>query len=137
MTTDEHATPSRATPTADQGAIASALLAADALDDKKALDITLLDVGDLLQITEVFVLASGTSRRHVLSLGEEVADRIREEEGRKPLRVEGFEEGDWVLLDFGDLVVHVFQEQPRDFYDLERLWGDAPRIAWSPKPPQD
>ncbi|NND84837.1 MAG: ribosome silencing factor [Acidimicrobiia bacterium] len=112
-------------------------LAADALDDLKALGITLLDVGDLLQITEVFVLGTGTSRRHVLSLGEAVADRLREDAGRKPLRVEGGEEGEWVLLDFGDIVVHVFQERPRDFYDLERLWGDAPRIPWEPQPSQD
>lgn len=137
MTTDDQTAPAPAVPTADDGAISVGRLAADALDDKKALHITLLDVGDLLQITEVFVLGTGTSRRHVLTLGESVADQLREELGRKPLRVEGAEEGDWVLLDFGDVVVHVFQEQPRDFYDLERLWGDAPRIPWTPKPPQD
>ncbi|MGI9610451.1 MAG: ribosome silencing factor [Acidimicrobiia bacterium] len=122
--------------TADTEAVEAAKLAADALEDKKALNITLLDVGELLQITEVFVVASGTSRRHVLTLGEEVADQLREH-GRKPLRVEGGEEGDWVLLDFGDIVVHVFQAQPRAFYDLERLWADAPRIAWEPTVSQD
>ncbi len=119
-------------PTADEQAIAYARLAAEALDDKKALDIALLDVGDLLQITEVFVIASGTSRRHVLTLGEEVAEKLREG-GHRPLRVEGAEEGEWVLLDFGDIVVHVFAERPRAFYDLERLWGDAPRISWEPR----
>jgi ribosome-associated protein len=124
------------TPTADVESIGLARLAADALDGKKALDIALLDVGDLLQITEVFVIGTGTSRRHVVMLGEEVAEKLREH-GRKPLRVEGGEEGEWVLLDFGDFVVHVFQELPRGFYDLERLWGDAPRIPWEPPVPQE
>lgn len=119
------------TPTADPMAIILALAAAEALDGKKALEIALLDVGDLLQITEVFVLATGTSRRHVITLGEEVADKLRAH-GRKPLRVEGGEEGEWVLLDFGDVIVHVFQEHTRAFYDLERLWGDAPRVPWRP-----
>lgn len=119
------------TPTADPTSIDLALAVADALDDKKALDIVLMDVGDLLQITEVFAVATGTSRRHVVTLGDEVADQLRAH-GRKPLRVEGGEEGEWVLLDFGDVIVHVFQEDARAFYDLERLWGDAPRIPWHP-----
>ena len=123
-------------PTADSEAIALARAAADALDDKKALNIALLDVGDLLQITEVFVIGTGTSRRHVLSLGDEVAEKLRGH-ARKPLRTEGGEEGEWVLLDYGDIVVHVFQEMPRGFYDLERLWGDAPRIPWEAKVPQE
>ncbi len=124
------------TPTADVEAIGLARAAADALDGKKALDIALLDVGDLLQITEVFVIGTGTSRRHVVMLGEEVAEKLRAH-GRKPLQVEGGEEGEWVLLDFGDIVVHVFQELPRGFYDLERLWGDAPRIPWEPSVRQE
>jgi ribosome-associated protein len=106
-------------------------VAADALDDKKGMDIALLDVGDLLSITEVFVIVTGGSRPHVRTLAESVTEKLKEH-GRRPLRSEGATEGEWVLLDFGDFVVHVFQEQPRDFYGLERLWGDAPRLAWEP-----
>ena len=80
MTTDDQPAPSPALPTADDGAISLGKLAADALDDKKALNITLLDVGDLLQITEVFVLGTGTSRRHVLTLGEAVEKDDTDEE---------------------------------------------------------
>jgi ribosome-associated protein len=106
-------------------------IAADALDDKKGMDITLLDVGDLLSITEVFVIVTGTSRPHVRTLAETVDEKLKEH-GRRPLRTEGAAEGEWVLLDYGDFVVHVFQETPRDFYGLERLWGDAPRVQWEP-----
>ena len=106
-------------------------IAADALDDKKGMDIALLDVGDLLSITEVFVIVTGTSRPHARTLAEAVDEKLKEH-GRRPLRTEGAAEGEWVLLDFGDFVVHVFQETPRDFYGLERLWGDAPRIQWEP-----
>lgn len=108
-----------------------ARLIADALDDKKGNDIVLLDVGDLLQITEVFVIATGTSRPHVQTLAEAVEDRLREV-GRRPLRSEGTAEAEWVLIDFGDVVLHVFQQEPRDFYGLERLWGDADRVEWEP-----
>jgi ribosome-associated protein len=106
-------------------------IAADALDDKKGMDIALLEVGDLLSITEFFVIVTGSSRPHVRTLAEAVDERLKEH-GRRPLRTEGASEGEWVLLDFGDFVVHVFQETPRDFYGLERLWGDAPRLAWEP-----
>jgi len=108
-----------------------ASLIADVLDEKKASDISLLDVGDLLQICEVFVIASGGSRRQVLTLAEEVEARA-EERDRRALRVEGREDAEWVLIDFGDVVVHVFQPPTRDFYSLERLWGDAPRLQWEP-----
>lgn len=106
-------------------------IAADALDDKKGMDVVLLDVGDLLSITEVFVIVTGSSRPHVRTLAESVSEKLKDH-GRRPLRTEGAAEAEWVLLDFGDFVVHVFQEQPRDFYGLERLWGDAPRLAWEP-----
>jgi ribosome-associated protein len=99
--------------------------------DKKGLDIILLDVGDLLQITEVFVIATGTSRPHVQTLAEFVEERLKDQE-RRPLRTEGMAEAEWVLLDYGDFVVHVFQPEQREYYGLERLWGDAPRIEWEP-----
>lgn len=107
-----------------------ARLAADAIADKKGLDVELLEVGDLLAITEIFVIASGTSRTHVRSLAESVEERLSDSEQRKPLRREGADEGQWVLLDYGDVVIHIFQPEQRDYYGLERLWRDAPRIAW-------
>jgi ribosome-associated protein len=108
-----------------------ARLIADALDDKKGIDIDLLDVGDLFQITEVFVIVTGTSRPHAQSLAESVEERLRGI-GRKPLRTEGKAEAEWILLDFGDVILHVFQQEARDFYGLERLWGDAGRVDWQP-----
>lgn len=103
--------------------------AAGALVDKKAINVVMLDVGDLLTITEHFVIATGTSRIHARSLVDAVEESLAEE-GRRPLRREGKAEGEWILLDYGDFVVHVFQETPRDFYGLERLWGDAPRTEF-------
>ena len=100
--------------------------AAAAIDDKKGLDIVLLDVSKLLVITDLFVIATGTSRRHILTLAEEAEAKLKEI-GRRPLRREGMYDATWVLLDYGDVVVHVFDDATRSFYDLERLWGDAPR----------
>ena len=104
-------------------------MAARAIDDKKGADISILDVSELLQIVDAFVIATGANRRQVQALAEAVDERLREE-GRRPLREEGRTEGEWLLLDYGDLVVHVFQPESRDYYSLERLWGDAPRLAW-------
>ena len=100
--------------------------AAAAIDDKKGLDIVILDVSDLLVITDLFVIATGTSRRHIQTLAEEAEAKLKETD-RRPLRREGVEDATWVLLDYGDVIVHVFDEATRSFYDLERLWGDAPR----------
>ncbi|MFP3914757.1 MAG: ribosome silencing factor [Actinomycetota bacterium] len=105
-----------------------AQLAAGAIHDKKGLDVELLDVGDLLVITDVFVIATGTSNIHVRSLAEGVEETLADEAERKPLRREGMEQGEWILLDYGDLVVHLFQPEQREYYGLERLWLDAPRI---------
>ncbi|MEX1208623.1 MAG: ribosome silencing factor [Acidimicrobiia bacterium] len=103
--------------------------AASAVDDKKGLDVALLDVSSVIVLTDVFVIATGTSRRHVLSLAEEVEARLAALD-RKPLRREGLEDAGWVLLDFGDIVVHLFDAETRRYYDLERLWRDAPRLAF-------
>lgn len=104
---------------------------ADILDAKQAGQIALLDVSDLIQITEAFVIASGNSRRQVITLADELAVQMKAE-GRPPLRVEGQDDGIWLLIDFGDVIVHLFQPEPRQHYDLERLWGDAPRLGWEP-----
>jgi ribosome-associated protein len=102
-------------------------LAADAIADKKGLDVVVLDVADLIQITDFFVIATGTSRPHVQSLAENVEEKLKEA-GQAKLRVEGLPEAEWVLLDYGDFVVHLFQPQQREFYGLERLWRDAPLV---------
>ena len=112
-------------------AITLARLAADAIADKKGQDIVLLEVGDLFVITEVFVIATGNSRPHVQSLVDRVEEMLKEA-GRNPLRDEGRVEAEWVLLDYGDIMVHVFQRPAREYYDLERLWRDAPVVDWSP-----
>ncbi|MEE9472560.1 MAG: ribosome silencing factor [Acidimicrobiia bacterium] len=106
---------------------ALAQAAAIALDDKKAVGVLLLDVHELLVITDIFVIASGATSRQVKALVDEVEHRLRESE-RKPLRREGMEDAQWVLLDYGDIVVHVFDAPTRAYYELERLWGDAPRL---------
>ena len=105
--------------------------AALAAADKKARDVVVLDVGDLLVITDYFVICHGGSDRQVRTIADAVQDRLREH-GVKPLRREGEREGRWVLLDFGEFVVHVFGEEERAFYDLERLWKDAPRLQVLP-----
>lgn len=112
---------------AHREAVAAAQVAAAALEDKKGKDLVLLDVSDLLVVTDLFLIASGTSNRHVRTLVDAVEERLGEL-GRRPLRREGTEFGKWVLLDYGDLIVHVFDPETRDYYDLERLWGDAPRL---------
>jgi ribosome-associated protein len=112
-------------------AATTARLAADAIADKKGQDIILLEVGDLFIITEVFVIGTGTSRPHVQSLAEQVEKNLTLH-GRKPLRDEGLPEAEWVLLDYGDVMVHLFQPHARSYYDLERLWRDAPVIEWTP-----
>jgi ribosome-associated protein len=105
-------------------------VAADAIASKKGLDIVLLDVEKLFVLSDVFVIATGTSRPHVQSLSDHVEEKMRDELGLKPLRSEGRSEAEWILLDFGDVIVHLFQAAAREFYGLERLWADAERIEW-------
>ncbi len=120
------------TISADQEAISAAEVAATAIAEKKGLSIALLDVSGLIVLTDVFVIATGTSNRHVKTLVEEVEMQLKRDRDRKPLRREGEAHGRWVLLDYGDVVVHVFDQETRAYYDLERLWGDAPRLEFDP-----
>ena len=97
--------------------------------EKKAIDIVLIDLRGLSTITDYFLIMSGNSDRHTEAIGEAILEKM-EEAGYKPIGVDGLTEGRWVLLDFGDLVVHAFYDPIREYYDLEGLWADAPRIDW-------
>ena len=104
--------------------------AARAAADKKGQDTVILDVGPVLAITDLFVITSGTNARQVRTMAEEVEAQVAAELGRKPLRVEGLDDARWVLMDYGDVVVHLFLEEARAYYDLERLWSDAAVVDW-------
>lgn len=101
---------------------------ADAADSKKAEKIVALDVTGLVAWTDALVIASAATERSVLAIAEAVEDQLRDY-GTKPLRVEGRSQGRWVLLDFGDAIVHVMHEEEREYYALERLWGAAPVVS--------
>lgn len=110
-------------------AVELALAAAQAAADKLARDILLLDVSAQLVITDVFLLASAENDRQVMAVVDAVEDKLRDL-GAKPIRREGEKDGRWVLLDFGDLVVHVQHQEERVYYALERLWKDCPVIPF-------
>jgi ribosome-associated protein len=109
------------TPTRVREAVAAA-------EDRKAVDLRVLHLEKVSDFTDFFLICSGTSERQVQAIADAVQERMREGQVR-PLHVEGFNRGQWVLLDYGDFVVHIFQEEPRRFYSLERLWGDAPDVT--------
>ena len=111
-------------------------IAKDALDDLKALEPVTLDVRELSSVTDYLLVASGTSSRHVKSLAENVLMKAKAS-GVRPLGVEGERTGDWVLVDFGDVVVHVMQPAARSFYDLERLWSVQACLLYTSPSPRD
>lgn len=104
--------------------------AARAASSKKAERIVILDVSELLVITDHFLICSGNNERQVRTIADEVEKRLQQDRGAKPFRREGQREGRWILLDYVDFVVHVFGPEERDYYDLERLWADAPVIEF-------
>jgi ribosome-associated protein len=100
---------------------------AEAALDKKAEKPVALDVRELTSVADTYILLSGTSDRHTRAIADGVVERAREL-GEKPLGVEGYQEGRWVLIDLGDVIVHVFQTEVRELYDIERLFSDAPNL---------
>lgn len=107
-----------------------AALAASVAADKKGQQTVVLDVGDIISITELFVITSGTNVRQVRTIAEGIEQSLKEAVSVSPRSVEGLADASWVLLDYGDFVVHVFLAETRAFYDLDRLWADAPRVDW-------
>ena len=108
-----------------------AIAAARCADEKQGRNIVILEVSGVLAITEFFVVIDAPNRRLVRTLVEEVEERLRELTGRSPLRVEGVREQQWVLMDYGDIVVHVFLDEIRRFYEIERLYRDVARLHWA------
>ena len=101
--------------------------AARAALDKKAIDLTVLDVQGVSNVTDYFLVCSGRSAPHVKTIAEAIREELTED-GVRPLHAEGHAESGWVLLDYGDVLMHVFLEDARAYYALERLWGDAPSV---------
>ncbi len=98
-------------------------------NDDKCQDVICLELGNLTSIAEYFVIGTGTSDRQIRSVGDNVR-KMGKDQGRVPLAFDGREYGHWILVDFGDIMVHLFSPEYRELYDLEILWGDAPKVAW-------
>jgi len=109
---------------------ALAVTAARAADDKQGSDIVVIDVGNVLPITSLFVVASASNSRLVRTIADAVTESVRNATGRSPVRSEGMAEAQWILVDYGDVVVHVFAEETRRYYEIERLYRDRPTIEW-------
>ena len=103
-------------------------LAIHCASDKKAIDIRVLDLRDIASFTEFFIIASGNNQRQVQAVCDDISERLKKETNSRPVRIEGYSSAEWVLMDYGDFIVHVFDKDARDFYDLERLWRDARRV---------
>jgi ribosome-associated protein len=97
--------------------------------DKKAIDLDVLAVGELTSIADYFILCSAGNERQAAAIADSITARLKEELNVRPLLVEGATPGRWILLDFGDFIIHIFTEDVRRFYGLERLWGDAPNVT--------
>lgn len=109
-----------------------AFAAATYADDKKAEDIVIMDVQGISPVADYFVICTATSMPHLKAIRNEIKDRFWMEHQRKPIAVDDNMESLWIILHYGDVMVHVFHKEKRDFYALEELWGDAPRVAWAP-----
>lgn len=132
-TTDGPPAPSGDAPVPNAAAKSLALLVAQSADAKKAEDVAILDVSQTLGIADYFVICTATSRKHAQVVAESCRDAAIKA-GERPRPLEGSGEASWVCGDFGDVILHVFTEESRRFYDLENLWGDAPRLDFVPAP---
>jgi ribosome-associated protein len=102
--------------------------AVSAAQDKKAEDLSLLDLRTLSSFTNYFLIVTGRSQRQTQAIADFVEEKLREKRRRRPLSVEGFQKGDWILMDYGDFIVHIFTPLTRQYYGLERVWGDAKKF---------
>lgn len=103
-------------------------LAIKCAGEKKAFDLTVLDLRDIASFTEFFVIATGNNQRQVQAIADEISQQLKKQLETRAVRIEGYNSADWVLLDYGDFVVHIFNAEAREFYDLARLWRDARKV---------
>ena len=103
-------------------------LAITCASEKKAFDLVVLDLRNIASFTEFFVIASGNNQRQVQAIADEINEQLKKQMSIKPTRVEGYNAAEWLLLDYGDFVVHIFNGESREFYDLARLWRDAGKV---------
>jgi len=103
-------------------------LAIRCADEKKAVNMVGLDLRDIASFTEFFLIATGMNQRQVQAIADEISEQLKKQLRRRPVRIEGYNGAEWILLDYGDFVIHLFDREARDFYDLERLWRDARRV---------
>ncbi|MEL7521840.1 MAG: ribosome silencing factor [Cyanobacteria bacterium J06649_5] len=118
----------------DEAAKTLALVIAEAADDRKGGNINVLQVGDISYLADYFVIVTGFSKVQVRAIANSIEDAVEEKFERLPLRTEGMSEGRWVLKDYGEVIVHIFMPDDREYYDLEAFWGHAERIEFVPTP---
>jgi ribosome-associated protein len=110
------------------------LLCRELAENKKAEDIVILDLRELSSVTDYFVIASGTSEPHLRAIVDEITDKLRDEHKLRPRAVDGTFQAAWVVLDYFDVIIHIMRQDVRERYDLETLWGDAPRVRPRKRP---
>jgi len=103
-------------------------LAITCASEKKAFDIVAIDLREIASFTEFFIIVSGANQRQVQAISDEINEQLKKQLNSRVIRIEGYSSGEWVLLDFGDFIVHIFEQKAREFYDLERLWRDARKV---------
>lgn len=103
-------------------------LAVVCASEKKAVKTTALDLREIASFTEFFVITGGTNQRQVQAISDEIEEQLKKQLSTKPVRIEGYNTAEWVLMDYGDFIVHIFEQKAREFYDLERLWRDAKKV---------
>jgi ribosome-associated protein len=113
----------------DRAILANVRTAVEAAEEKKAIELVVLKVVEITSFTDFFVICSGTSSRQVQAIADEVTEQLRQQ-GVRPMHTEGYSNAEWVLVDYGSFVLHIFTETSRRFYDLERLWRDAEKVEF-------
>lgn len=114
------------TPFADLDA--EVKLAIECAAEKKALGLTALDLREVASFTEFFVIAGANNQRQAQAIADEIEEQLKKQLGSRAVRIEGYNSAEWILMDYGDFIVHIFEQKAREFYDLERLWRDAKRV---------
>ena len=107
-------------------------LAIVSASEKKAFNIVALDLREVTSFAEFFVIASGSNQRQVQAISDEIDEQLKKQLQMRPIRIEGYSSAEWILLDYGDFIVHIFEQKAREFYDLERLWRDAKKVELPP-----